>query len=112
MSTVMTVTGPIPSDQLGFTLVHEHIYLDLRKDFWAHDRLLNNVDLAHEELMRYKNAGGQTLVDQTNGGLRGNEQRILTMKHPLAVRQASERTGLNIVLGCGWYREPYYEPYL
>jgi phosphotriesterase-related protein len=24
----------------------------------------------------------------------------------------AERSGLNVVLGCGWYREPYYEPYL
>ena len=112
MAAVMTVTGPISSDRLGFTLVHEHIYVDLRKDYWSSDRLLNNTELAYDELMRYKNAGGVTLVDQTSGGLRGNEQKILPVKHPLAVRQVAERTGLNIVLGCGWYREPYYEPYL
>ncbi len=112
MAAVMTVTGPISSDRLGFTLVHEHIYVDLRKDYWSSDRLLNNTELAYDELMRYKNAGGVTLVDQTSGGLRGNEQRILPIKHPLAVRQVAERTGLNIILGCGWYREPYYEPHL
>ena len=31
------------------------------------------------------------------------------MKHALAVRDMAERTGLNIILGAGWYREPYYE---
>jgi predicted metal-dependent phosphotriesterase family hydrolase len=111
-ATVMTVTGPVPANELGFTLIHEHIFLDLRNDVWLSDRMLNDPDLAHQELMRYKDAGGVTLVDQTPGGLRGNTNRILPTKHPLAIREIAERTGLNIVLGCGWYREPYYEPYL
>ena len=112
MSQVMTVKGPIPSDDLGVTLVHEHIYLDLRKDVWLSDRMLNDAELAFAELMRFKNSGGATVVDQTSGGLRGNEHKILPAKHPLAIREIAQRTGLNIVLGCGWYRAPYYEPYL
>ena len=35
MATVMTVTGPISSDQLGFTLMHEHLFLDLMRDTWS-----------------------------------------------------------------------------
>jgi len=27
-------------------------------------------------------------------------------------REMAQRTGLKIVLGSGWYREPYYGPYL
>jgi len=108
----MSVTGPIEAEQLGFTLIHEHIFLDLRNDVWLSDRMLNDTELAYEELMRYKNAGGVTLVDHTNGDLRGNKNRILPIKHPLAIREMAERTGLQIILGCGWYREPYYEPYL
>ncbi len=112
MSTIMSVNGPIEADQLGFTLIHEHIFLDLRNDVWLGDRMLNDTELAYEELMRYKNAGGVTLVDQTSGGLRGNKNRILPIKHPLAIREMSQRTGLHVILGCGWYREPYYEEYL
>jgi len=109
---VTTVTGPIPADQLGFTLIHEHIFLDLRNDVWLSDRMLNDEDRAYEELMLYKAAGGVTVVDQTPGGLRGDRNRILPTKHPLAIREMAQRTGLNIVLGSGWYREPYYDPYL
>ncbi len=112
MSSVISVTGPIEADKLGFTLIHEHIFLDLRNDVWLGDRMLNDTELAYEELMRYKSAGGVTLVDQTSGGLRGNKNRILPIKHPLAIREMAERTGLQIILGCGWYREPYYEEYL
>jgi phosphotriesterase-related protein len=112
MTDVMTVTGPIPADELGFTLPHEHIFLDLMRDTWGGNYMLNDPELAYQELMRYKNAGGVTLVDQTSGGLTENDQEILPVKHPLAIREMSERTGLNIVLGCGWYRETYYEKYL
>ena len=108
----MTVNGPISPAQLGFTLVHEHLFLDLMRDNWSGNNFLNDPELTYQELMRYKNAGGVTLVDQTSGGLTENDQMVLPIKHPLAVRQVAERTGLNIVLGCGWYRETYYEKYL
>ena len=107
--TVMTVTGPIPAEQLGITTIHEHLFSDLTRDYWAGNRILNNPELTYQELMLFKNAGGTTVVDQTTGGLKGHDNDILTTKHPLAVKEMAERTGLNIVLGTGWYREPYYE---
>jgi predicted metal-dependent phosphotriesterase family hydrolase len=103
MATVMTVTGPLPAEQLGLTLMHEHLFLDLTRDTWTNNNFLSDPDLTLTELRRYKDAGGVTLVDQTNRGL-GQD--------PRAVRDMAERSGLNIILGCGWYREPYYEPYL
>ena len=110
--TVMTVTGPISTDDLGYTLPHEHLFLDLMRDNWSGDNYLNDPELAYQELMLYKEAGGVSLVDQTSGGLTSNDQYMLPVKHPIAVRDLSERTGLNIILGCGWYRETYYEPHL
>jgi len=109
MASVMTVTGPVPADRLGFTLMHEHIFLDLTRDVAGKMSLLNDPELAYRELMRYKEAGGVTLVDQTTGGLRGHDHDLLPVKHALAVRDMAKRTGLQVVLGAGWYREPYYE---
>ncbi|MBR61981.1 MAG: hypothetical protein CL904_04900 [Dehalococcoidia bacterium] len=103
MTQVMTVTGPVEASNLGFTLMHEHLLLDLLKDSWSVNNLLYEPELAYLEVMRYKNAGGVTLVDQTNRGL-GQD--------PVAVKKLAERTGLNVILGCGWYREPYYEQHL
>ena len=114
----MTVTGPISADRLGFTLVHEHIFLDLMRDAWVGVNYLNDPELAEIELRGYKDAGGVTLVDQTSGGLRENDQDLLFdqdlnhVKHAVAVKEMAEKTGINIVLGCGWYRESYYEPRL
>ena len=109
MDTVMTVTGPVPADRLGPALVHEHVFLDLTRDVAGRNSLLNDPELAYRELMRYKAAGGASLVDQTTGGLRGHDHDLLPVKHALAVRDIARRTGLQIVLGAGWYREPYYE---
>ena len=109
MGTVMTVTGPVSSDQLGITLPHEHIYLDLTRDYPGSNCLLNDSELAYQELMHYKEAGGVTLVDQTTGGLRSHDHDLLPVKHAIAVREMAERTGLNVILGAGWYRELYYE---
>ena len=106
MSQITTVLGPIDSNNLGFTLMHEHIFLDLRVDVWLNDRLLADKDLAYSELMLFKQSGGSTIVDQTNGGLRG--ENILNDKHPVAIREISQKTGINIILGSGWYRQPYY----
>jgi phosphotriesterase-related protein len=109
MDHVMTVTGPIRSDEIGFTLMHEHIFLDITRDIPGRNSLLNDTELAFEELMRYKNAGGVTIVDQTTANLNGHDHDMLPIKHPLAVRSMSERTGLNVILGTGWYRELYYD---
>ena len=111
----MTVTGPIPGDRLGFTLIHEHIYLDLMRDTWDARAYLNEPEIAEIELRRYKDAGGVTLIDQTSGGLRENDHDLLFdselnhLKHAVAVRDMAVKTGINVVLGCGWYRETYYE---
>ena len=123
MASVMTVTGPVEADQLGFTLVHEHLFYGPSiesGDDWdkAHSRQINAPDLCYESVKRFQKLGGVTIVDQTTGGLRGRDGDVIVeyqtepVKHSLLVRDLAERTGLNIVLGTGWYRVPYYEPYL
>jgi len=70
---------------------------------WVTNEVLNDEDLAVEEAMLFKKAGGSSIVDVTNMGLRRDAQ---------ALRRIAERTGLNIIMGCGWYREPFYPPEL
>jgi phosphotriesterase-related protein len=60
-----------------------------------------DVDIAIDELQRYKRLGGRTLVDTTNIGLGRN---------PLALRQISSHTGVNIVMGCGYYKDGWLTP--
>jgi predicted metal-dependent phosphotriesterase family hydrolase len=94
----MTVLGPVPVDDLGVTLPHEHVFLDLSREYRG-DGLLNDPVLATHELTLYAEAGGRTIVDVTSIGLD---------RDPVALRSMATRTGLNIVMGCGFYRRPYF----
>lgn len=98
---VMTVSGPIPPDRLGFTLPHEHTGIALwhneqRSDHWE---LSADEDLLTEELRELRRRGGGTLVDLTLDGVG---------RDPLRLRRLAGSTGLNIVMGCGWFRGAQY----
>ncbi|MBA2448804.1 MAG: hypothetical protein H0V51_12340 [Chloroflexi bacterium] len=103
LSMVTTVTGPIRPDQLGITLTHEHLLIELHRITRVTDGHLDNIELAVRELGLFKDAGGQSLVDATNEWLGRN---------PLALRQIAQSSGVNVIMGSGWYREPYYPPEL
>lgn len=98
---VMTVSGPIPPDKLGFTLPHEHTgialwHIENRWDYWE---LRADEDLILEELRDFRRRGGATLVDLTLDGVGRDPHRL---------RRLASASGLNIVMGAGWYRESYY----
>ena len=49
--------------------------------------------------MEFKRAGGNTIVDVTSIGLG---------RDPMALQQVADATGLNIVMGAGWYQKFYH----
>lgn len=98
---VMTVSGPIPPEKLGFTLPHEHTAISLwhienRWDYWE---LTPDDDLIIEELRDFRRRGGGSLVDLTPPGVGRDPDRL---------RRLASSSGVNIVMGTGWYREAYY----
>lgn len=97
---VMTVLGAVPADQMGITLPHEHLLIDQLPITGIGDHRISEIPLAVVEAQRYKEVGGTTIVDVTNRNLGRN---------PTAMRRIAQETGLYIIMGCGWYREPFYE---
>jgi phosphotriesterase-related protein len=97
----MTVRGPVAVRDLGVTLPHEHVFVDLSKVNRNIATLFDDLERMVHETARFRDAGGGTLVDVTprNVGRR-----------PDLLRVVAERTGLNVVMSTGWYREPWYEP--
>jgi phosphotriesterase-related protein len=120
---VQTVLGLISADEIGIALTHEHVLCDescLFTDpkeatarriareplsfknvgYIRYGRLnLDNIQLLDEnlsasELMQYKLAGGKTIVDATDVDLG---------RDPLGLRRVSLTTGLNIIMGSGYY---------
>jgi predicted metal-dependent phosphotriesterase family hydrolase len=103
MAFVRTVAGDVDPAQIGFTLPHEHTVCHLwripeRFDYWE---LTADEDLISAELARFRDAGGTCIADVTLAGIG---------RDPAWLRRLAARTGLHIVMGCGWYREPYYPP--
>ena len=70
----MTVRGPIPAADLGLTLPHEHLFIDLLREYRGNG-LLNDEALAIEEVGRFRDAGGGTIVDCTSEGLGRDPRR-------------------------------------
>ncbi|MBV9243219.1 MAG: phosphotriesterase [Methylobacteriaceae bacterium] len=129
----MTVAGPIPAAQLGVTLMHEHILNDCR--CWWHkptepERMqlatrpveigmlgelrmdpfvnlenctLDNEPLAIAELRPVAALGGRSVVDPTCRGIGRNPQALVRI---------ARATGLQIVMGAGYYLESSHPPEL
>jgi phosphotriesterase-related protein len=130
---IQTVLGIIDAEDLGVTLPHEHIIADLsiyftepteasgkilshqpitlKNLYWVHCNRFNNIDnlklcdeqLAIEEALLYKWSGGTTIVELSSIGL---------SRDPLALARISRATGLNIVMGSGYYLECSHPPEL
>jgi phosphotriesterase-related protein len=119
-----TVLGLVHSDDLGITLPHEHLLIDMGIWFdepkeaelkklafepvsienisWIMYNQYNNLDnlrlldedIAIKEAMLFKKEGGGTIVDVTSASL----SRDLP-----ALKRISRATGLNIIVGSGYY---------
>ena len=121
---VQTVLGAIAPEDLGPSSPHEHLLLDFTWVFkppsdaedesrahqpvsmenlgWVNydpfrslDNLLTiDEDVAVSEAMLFRNAGGRTIVDVTSIGIG---------RDPLALARISRATGINVVMGAGYY---------
>jgi phosphotriesterase-related protein len=121
--TIQTVLGPIGVDELGRTLIHEHIFSDCSallgdekvpgirnlkvspetrpliakySNLNADNVVLDDEDSARNELLAFREAGGSAIVDVTSSGLG---------PQPAAVQRLSRETGVHIIHGCGRYTE-------
>ena len=95
----MTVAGAVPAGELGMTLMHEHVLIDLTREI-RHGGILNDIPISIRELSAFRAWGGRTIVDLTARGMGGD---------PRALRRISQHTGLHIVLGAGFYRHQYFD---
>lgn len=121
---IQTVLGLISPEELGPTVTHEHLLVDLMCYFYIPDEASKrsyidkpftmdirgelpqisfnmkanlqyyNIDWSINEVSKFVNAGGGGLVDTTSMGLG---------RDPGALARISRATGLNIVMGSSYY---------
>lgn len=128
---IQTVTGAISVGDMGITLPHEHLFIDLRNQFTAfkdekknvlskhpvamsnlgrlrlnpyalQDNLvLDDMETAINEALLFKKAGGRTMVDCTSIGIKRQPQKL---------KELSERTGIYVIAGSGYYTQDTHPP--
>jgi phosphotriesterase-related protein len=98
VESVNTVRGPVPCEDLGATLTHEHIFIknpELEENYpggeWDEDAMLS---LARTGLQELKARGISTIVDLTVMGLGRSIARI---------QKVADGTDMNIVVATGYY---------
>lgn len=101
MKKIITVLGEIPADKLGVTMPHEHVICDISLHSGNKNNRLTDINLAIQEVIAYREAGGNSLVDVTT---------VDIGRDPEALRQISEATGVNIITTTGLYCEEIYPP--
>ena len=119
-----TVNGLVKKSDIGFTLMHEHIFCDLRKpvdrniffdnqekisidnrfevNYYQNKNLQNLVldeyEKAVNELNIYREFGGHTIVELSTIGINPERKKL---------SQISKETGVNIIIGTGHYTNDY-----
>lgn len=99
---VMTVSGPVRGEELGITLMHEHIIC-------AHHEFsmrgfgagFDDTEIMVEEIEYFQRAGGKSVVEVTPRGV-GRDVRKL--------REIADATGVNIIANTSFYHEAAYPP--
>ena len=131
--TAMTVLGPVSVDDLGITLMHEHILLDGARTWKCpchpDDRLiaeqkvnieivgelrmnpymnrdnvsLDDSDLALAELKKFQALGGHTVIEATNIGIGRDPEKLARI---------SRMSGMKIIMGTGFYLQHTHPEWL
>jgi phosphotriesterase-related protein len=121
---IQTVLGTVKPEEVGPTMTHEHLIIDFGVMFtpppetsdeamsdrpvsienlgWIRQYCYSNFDnlkllneeTAVKEAILYKKSGGKTIVDATTQGIG---------RDPLALERISRLSGVNIVMGAGYY---------
>lgn len=94
---IMTVTGPIDAQSMGFTLTHEHILVDFIgvQPLMPRENLVKDVTRkAIPFLQEVSTAGCKTLVECTPAYL-GRDAALM--------KQSALQTGLQIITNTGYY---------
>ncbi len=131
LGSVQTVLGLVPPEELGTTLMHEHILSDLsqiaappseaseRELFYqplshsnvglvrfysrpnADSMRLSDIPTAIEELNLYRQYGGSSVVEVSSLGLG---------RDPVGLARISRATGVHIIMGSSYYVDAAHPP--
>ena len=100
MSKIRTISGEIPSHELGFCQCHEHLMISKGVPYDMHPALcIDNIAKSKQELLQYLAAGGRSIIDAQPVGCN-------RMEYALGV--LAEETRVNILCSTGFHKLHFY----
>ncbi len=103
MATIQSATGPLNTEDMGFTLMHEHVIVRWPPMYVSYPELFPRqarMDLAVERLKQAREAGVKTMVDLTP---------IDLGRDPLFIAEAARLSGMQVIVPTGlYYQRPFY----
>lgn len=100
---IQTVLGPIEASELGVTMAHEHLSVDLGSVRGDADSIFSDGPLLRSEMERLRTAGVDSVVEVSCIDM-GRDVR--------ALQELSRASGLHIVCSTGFYLEKYHPAWL
>jgi len=96
MTVINSVLGPLDTNDIGFTLMHEHLIVSPAGVYRDYPELLgsNLMERVVDGLKKAKEGGIDTIVDATTLDL-GRDIELMA--------EASRRSGVNIIACSGWW---------
>jgi predicted metal-dependent phosphotriesterase family hydrolase len=98
MPSIMTVLGPIAPTELGATASHEHIFAASTSNRKDMDTCLDEFDTTLEELLAFRQAGGDAMVEVTTIDMGRDVTRLAKL---------SAAAGVKIIAATGFYKGNY-----
>lgn len=100
---VITVNGVIRPEEMGITYPHEHLFLDAMDHYasYGYQLVIDDEDVMLKEITEFTSRGGRTVCDVTLDEIG---------RDPARLARFSKKSGIHVVMGCGWYREFGYPP--
>lgn len=124
---VQTVLGPVRPERLGMTLMHEHLFLDIRRPAHSPNPRPGEWDAAADDPLTLENLAAvrrgrpnadndvlgdfDTMLDEAGDFVRqggGAMVEVTTVgigRDARALARLSRASGLHLVMGSGWYQK-------
>jgi predicted metal-dependent phosphotriesterase family hydrolase len=98
---IQSVLGPISYETMGITDAHNHVWIEKIAGADSKSPILDQFDGIRNELLSFRAAGGESLLDCQPAGCGRNAAKLI---------QLSKETGVNIIACTGFHRKKYYRP--
>ena len=95
---VNTVLGPISTNELGITFIHEHLYVKPNELPRYYPYTLDSIGKSIEEAKSFRAAGGRTMVEMSPLNFGRNTE---------VLRIIAEKAGINVICVTGFHKQEH-----